>query len=142
MERIAAIVLFMVLGIAAWGCFSLLFGIAKPPRGPFVIGWKARILGLLAIMAIPVSWTLAYLVILVSQLLGANPTGELVVVIADVGAVIAVCAAMDYVARLWQQRDRAALTAPHERPVHDGVRGRHCCPETASDARFNRPSPP
>lgn len=107
MERIAGIVMFMMLGVVAWGCLCLLIGFAKPPRGPMVIGWKARMLGLLAIMAIPVSWTLAYIVLFVALLLDAHPSGEFVVIVADLGALIAVCAAMDYFARRWQQLDRA-----------------------------------
>lgn len=64
-------------------------------------------LGLLAIMAIPVSWALAYMVMFVALLLDARPSGEFVVIVADLGALIAVFAAMHRVIWRWERMDRA-----------------------------------
>lgn len=60
MANIAVVSGYMLLGIVAWGGFSIVTGIAKPPRGRFVFGWRARLLGLVAVMSLPASWAFGY----------------------------------------------------------------------------------
>ncbi|MDB5344760.1 MAG: hypothetical protein JWP89_3137 [Schlesneria sp.] len=106
MDRIAYAAIFGLLGFALVGCFALLTGTTKPPSGPFVTGWKARMIGLIALMSIPIAWVLAQIIVLATMLIGVSLSLELVIIFAVAGSIIATYSVMHHFSWKWVRMNK------------------------------------
>lgn len=114
MDRIAVAAMYGLLGFAGMGCFALLTGATKPPGGPFVTGWKARILGMIAISSIPLAWIFAQVISIATILIGVSLSLELVIISAVACSLIATCRLMHQISWKWVRMNKPPSDATSE----------------------------